>query len=99
MFLYPRAMVLAVVPIFFFLHMVVLPAPVFLGIWFLIQLVQGVASVTDTMTTGVAWWAHIGGFAIGAMVAWALRASGGVRTGVDLRRRGMERPRHYWRGR
>lgn len=70
--LYPRAMVLTLVPIFFFLEIVVLPAPLFLGIWFVLQFFQGAFAILTTQATGVAWWAHIGGFAAGAAVVWIL---------------------------
>jgi len=69
---YPHARVLAVVPIFVILYSVVLPAPVFLGIWFVMQFFEGVSSITSVQTTGVAWWAHIGGFAVGCCVTWWL---------------------------
>lgn len=71
--LYPRARVLTLVPIFFFIEIMVLPAGVFLGIWFLIQFFQGTLAVTTEPTTGVAWWAHIGGFAAGFLVASIVR--------------------------
>jgi membrane associated rhomboid family serine protease len=67
---YPHARVLTLVPILFFLEIVVLPAPLFLGVWFVIQFFQGVASIVAA--TGVAWWAHIGGFVAGAAVVWLL---------------------------
>src|SRR5262245_36413552 len=38
--LYPKAMVVAMVPIIYFMQMLVLPAPIFLGIWFLLQFFQ-----------------------------------------------------------
>ncbi len=63
--MYPP-MVLSVIPIFVFLEMIVLPAPVFLGIWFAMQFFQGVSTITSAPTSGVAWWAHIGGFVVGA---------------------------------
>jgi membrane associated rhomboid family serine protease len=63
------------VPIFI-LQIVVLPAPIFLGFWFLLQLFQGAISITAVETGGVAWWAHIGGFALGIAVAAMLRALG-----------------------
>lgn len=70
--LYPRARVLAVVPVFVILYTVVLPAPIFLGIWFLLQMVSGVSSAAAGAAGGVAWWAHVGGFVAGAVVAmWA----------------------------
>jgi membrane associated rhomboid family serine protease len=72
MCLYPKAMVLSVIPIFFFIEMVVLPAPVFLGFWFVLQFFQGVWSITGTQAAGVAWWAHIGGFLVGLIVAAVL---------------------------
>lgn len=64
--LYPKAKVLAVLPLFVFIQTFVLPAFVFLGIWFAIQTVSGLMSSAET---GVAWWAHIGGFVAGAIVA------------------------------
>lgn len=68
MVLYPRASVVSLVPILYILRIVVLPAPIFLGIWFLMQLLQGMSA----HASGVAWWAHIGGFVIGAVVATLL---------------------------
>jgi membrane associated rhomboid family serine protease len=61
--LYPRARVLAVFPIFFLPYFAEIPALFFLGIWFLFQFLS--AAVTAGKAGGVAWWAHIGGFAFG----------------------------------
>lgn len=72
MLLYPKSQVLTLLPIFF-LFFVVIPAPVFLGIWFLLQFFQGTMSLSNLDSGGVAWWAHIGGFAFGALVAWGMR--------------------------
>jgi membrane associated rhomboid family serine protease len=72
LYLYPRANVLTLVPIVFFLQMMVIPAPVFLVIWFVLQFFQGTMSITAGQSGGVAWWAHIGGFAAGFAVAWLL---------------------------
>jgi len=63
---YPHAKVQAVLPLFIIIQVFVLPAPVFLGIWFLIQTLSG---LTSGATSGVAWWAHIGGFVAGALIA------------------------------
>lgn len=71
--LHPRAMVLSVIPIFFFFQMVVLPASVFLGIWFLIQFFQGTFAINSVESSGVAWWAHIGGFFFGYVVTRILK--------------------------
>ena len=54
MFLYPRAKVMTLVPIFIFLEVMVLPAPVFLGLWFVLQFFQGALSITSAQTGGVA---------------------------------------------
>jgi membrane associated rhomboid family serine protease len=66
--LYPRAMVQVIIlPIFFFPFVV--PAVVLIGIWFLTQLLSGLEEVGRTTAgSGVAWWAHIGGFAAGALI-------------------------------
>ncbi|TWU47075.1 rhomboid family intramembrane serine protease [Rubripirellula reticaptiva] len=67
--LYPHARVQAVLPIFIILQIFVLPAPVFLGIWFALQTFSGVSASASGEAGGVAWWAHIGGFVAGAMIA------------------------------
>ena len=74
--LYPRAMVLTLIPIFYFPYVVALPAVTFLGLWFVLQFLQGTAALTGMQTTGVAWWAHIGGFVVGAVAIVVLRNAG-----------------------
>jgi hypothetical protein len=51
-----------------------LPAVFFLGFWFLQQFLSGALSLTarTAQTGGVAWWAHIGGFAAGLALVWLL---------------------------
>ncbi|MFK7739206.1 MAG: rhomboid family intramembrane serine protease [Planctomycetota bacterium] len=70
LFLYPKSRVLALIPIGFFLMDVVLPAPFFLVYWFGLQLLQG--AIDRGVGGGVAWWAHVGGFVVGAAVAGGL---------------------------
>ncbi len=50
------------------------PAFIFLGIWFLTQLTNGVAalSVQTAQSAGVAFWAHVGGFVAGAVLGGVL---------------------------
>lgn len=93
--LYPRAQVLAVVPVFIIFYMVVLPAPLFLGVWFLIQFFQGTMTITSTEGGGVAWWAHIGGFVVGVVAAWLLNKIHLLRPPVDGRRPHAERSGMY----
>ena len=85
MLLYPKSMILSIIPIFVFLQVIVLPAPLYLGIWFLMQLFQGTVSIGGVAAGGVAWWAHIGGFAVGFVVAALLRALGETRPPVEQR--------------
>jgi membrane associated rhomboid family serine protease len=75
--LYPTAPVRVLVPSFFFLRMVRLPAVIVLGMWFVIQLFNGFLSLgMRTMATGgVAWFAHIGGFVAGLLAGFILRTT------------------------
>ncbi len=67
--LFPRAKVLTLIPIFVFFQLVELPAFVFLGLWFLMQIVSGLLALQiGADAGGVAWWAHIGGFVAGAVL-------------------------------
>ncbi len=73
MVLYPNARVTALVPLFFILQIMTVRAPLFLGVWFIFQLLQGTFSMNSTEAAGVAWWAHAGGFVFGCAVAMILR--------------------------
>ncbi|TVS15883.1 MAG: rhomboid family intramembrane serine protease [Planctomycetaceae bacterium] len=84
--LYPRATVVSLIPIVFILQVVVLPAPVFLGVWFVLQFFQGLGAVGSLQTSGVAWWAHIGGFVFGFLIAAGLCTVGETRPPVQARR-------------
>ncbi len=63
--LYPHARVVTIVPVFFIIELATVPAVFVIGLWFLLQVAQGVGSLG--MMTGVAWWAHVGGFIAGAL--------------------------------
>ncbi len=47
------------------------PAWLYVGAWYAIQLAWGLGWMADPTGSGVAWYAHLGGFACGALVAWA----------------------------
>ena len=65
--LYPRARVLTLVLIVFFVTVIELPTVVMLGIWFAEQALFGAANLTNpTGGGGVAYFAHVGGFVFGA---------------------------------
>ena len=61
--LYPRSRILTLIPIFFFFQFLEIPAFIFLGFWFLLQLFS--AGLTPKNVGGIAFWAHIGGFFAG----------------------------------
>ena len=83
--LYPQSRVLTVVFLLFFLDTIEIPAIFFLGIWFVKELFNGVGSLGPrAMNGGVAFWAHIVGFSVGAL------------TGL-IWRIGHPARRHYWR--
>jgi membrane associated rhomboid family serine protease len=65
--LYPHSRVLMWMPIFFLFEV---PAVFFLGFWFLTQLLSGVTSglASSGQVGGVAFWAHVAGFAAGAVL-------------------------------
>lgn len=64
--LYPKARILTVIPLFIFFPVVELSAFFFLGFWFVMQFLQGSLSSGADVGGGVAWWAHAGGFLVGA---------------------------------
>ena len=66
-FAFPRARVVTLVPLLIFLQIMALPALVVLGLWFVVQLFTGSFALVTGATGGVAWWAHIGGFAFGVL--------------------------------
>lgn len=71
--LFPHSRVLTLVPIFFFFQVVELPALIFLGFWFVVQFFSGLLSIGVPSQGGVAWWAHVGGFASGAILLYPFR--------------------------
>jgi membrane associated rhomboid family serine protease len=77
---FPRARVLSVVYLGLFFQLVRVPAVLVLGLFFVLQLLAGVAALSAPASVGgVAYFAHIGGFVAGALVALALRAGRVVR--------------------
>src|SRR5205807_6341685 len=72
--LYPRARVLTLVFIILFFTVIELPAVIMLGIWFAEQAVFGAANLTNPTGGGggVAYFAHVGGFAFGLLTIRAL---------------------------
>uniref|UniRef100_A0A832I035 Rhomboid family intramembrane serine protease n=1 Tax=Eiseniibacteriota bacterium TaxID=2212470 RepID=A0A832I035_UNCEI len=80
---FPRARIITLLPLFPFFQVVALPAVIVLGLWFLFQFFSGALALAGAPGGGIAWWAHIGGFAFGIV---------GMRLFGERRRRGG------WRG-
>ena len=75
--LFPDHQVKTLVPIFGFITIVNIPASVMLIYWFITQLFHGAYSITTSLTKlgGVAYFAHIGGFITGIIVARFFKSS------------------------
>jgi rhomboid family protein len=74
--LFPFARLVVLVPILFLPLFFEVPAIVFAGLWFLMQVLQGTAELfTQPAGGGVAWWAHVGGFVFGFLLGPLLRLS------------------------
>lgn len=65
--LYPKARVLTLIFLGFFIRLLFIPAWIILGFWFVFQLLSG-GLAGDQTTGGVAFWAHVGGFIAGAFL-------------------------------
>ena len=67
--MYPHSRIVTLVPIFLFIQLIEVPAIFFLGIWFVMQFLSGVGSIATAASRqpagGVAFWAHVAGFAAG----------------------------------
>lgn len=70
--LYPRSRIITLLPFIIIFRVVEIPAIWFLGIWFVMQFLNGLATMTPSEATqpgamagGVAFWAHVAGFAAG----------------------------------
>ena len=61
--LHPNSKILTLIPILFIPWFVEIPAFFFLGFWFVIQFIN--AATSHGGVSGIAWWAHVGGFVFG----------------------------------
>lgn len=66
--LFPRARIVAMFPIFFYPVFFQVPAFIYVGFWFLMQFFSGTLAIaTHREVSGIAWWAHVGGFGAGIL--------------------------------
>lgn len=72
--LFPHSRIKTLVPVLGFVSVVEIPSTIMLGYWFLLQLLSGTFSLTETAGTGgVAFFAHVGGFAAGLILTILMR--------------------------
>jgi membrane associated rhomboid family serine protease len=71
--LYPRARIVTLLFLFIFIEFIEVPAFFFLAFWFILQFISGALSSSAAASGGVAWWAHIGGFASGIVLLFVLK--------------------------
>lgn len=76
----PAARIVTLFPLVVYWAMAELPALLFLPVWFAMQFFNGVLSLQAASGTqevaGIAWWAHVGGFLFGAIIAAVFRLTG-----------------------
>lgn len=68
MVMFPTAKVLTLIPILFLPLFIRISAFIYIGYWFLLQVLSGTLSFSSRSQGGVAWWAHVGGFAAGIIL-------------------------------
>ena len=66
--LVPHSRIASLVPILFIFTIVEISAVLFLIFWFVSQLYSGLGTIQGGSESGVAWWAHIGGFGFGVLL-------------------------------
>ncbi|MFH1239187.1 MAG: rhomboid family intramembrane serine protease, partial [bacterium] len=69
MFLFPYSRVITLIPLFLFFPIIAIPAFFFIGYWFILQFLNGLAAIGfSRYSGGIAWWTHIGGFISGILL-------------------------------
>ena len=66
--LFPRSRIASLVPILFIFTLIEIPAFLFLLFWFFSQLFSGWLALQGGSASGIAWWAHVGGFLFGLIM-------------------------------
>ena len=69
---FPASQILTLIPLFIIWFTARIPALVFIGLWFVVQFLSGLGSLKNPRAAnlgGVAWWAHVGGFLLGMLLA------------------------------
>jgi len=86
--MFPHQQVRVLVPLGFFSQITYLPAIIVIGLWGLLQFINGFGSIAiSTQTSGVAYMAHVGGFVAGIALSFLFR---------DSQRLEEDRTRRQW---
>ena len=82
--LFPGARIQSLVFLGFFYQLIAVPAVLVLGFWFVLQVIDGLGSLgaSDEVASNIAFFAHIGGFVAGALIAIPFRLRDRRRYGV-----------------
>jgi len=67
----PKAKILTIIPLLFFIEVIEIPSVIFILVWFTLQGANGYLSINSTTT--IAWFSHIGGFLMGATIGIRLK--------------------------
>ena len=67
---FPRARIASLVPILFIFTIIEIPAAIFLILWFALQVFSGLFAIQGANASGIAWWAHVGGFVFGMLAIY-----------------------------
>jgi membrane associated rhomboid family serine protease len=83
---FPHSRIVTLVPIFFFVTLVEIPAAIMLVYWFVLQVFSGVGAMAYSSVSqgGVAWFAHAGGFLAGMILVSVMRPRPRYRRREDL---------------
>jgi membrane associated rhomboid family serine protease len=69
MIMFPKSTIVSFIPIFIIPFFIPIPALIYIGIWFVGQLLSGASTLMlSSHATGIAFWAHIGGFLAGLWI-------------------------------
>ena len=71
--LFPHSRIASLVPILFIFTIIEIPAVIFLLFWFGSQLYSGLFAIQGSSGSGIAWWAHVGGFLFGIIMVFFFR--------------------------
>lgn len=82
--LFPGSQIATLIPLGSFSRLTVVPAAIVLGLWFILQLFDGMLELGGIGVGGVAFWAHVGGFVAGMVMVNLLLTQRRSRAAVEF---------------